>query len=374
MEPTSIRNYAILFAIVAISSYFGNQIQKYYQDVDKDEEYELIRKFLLNDAESTSTFQDRKKPKLWIHTTYNINARQWKSFYSRNSTELNQPYIHLTIQSIVQHCGDNFHICLIDDESFSKLIPSWSFSLSSVPEPFRQRMREYGLSTLLYMYGGMVVPNSFICFRNLMSMYQEGMASNHPFVCEKVSHIEGFKRHGKRLMFSPDPYFMGCKSGDPVMATYMEYLRKRNMDQHFQAQTDFLGDSAQWLLALVEAGDMNLLDGTNVGVKTTQRTKIGLEDLMEEDLLDLSPGCYGVYIPADEVLSRIKYQWLASISVDELFHSSNAVLVQYLRQATFAMDVLSTKKRGSVSGPGYGDDMEVEVVEIKYMVPSIGGL
>ena len=46
-------------------------------------------------------------------------------FHSRNTNNLNQPYLHLTIQSIIDHCSNDFHICLIDDDSFSKLIPEW---------------------------------------------------------------------------------------------------------------------------------------------------------------------------------------------------------------------------------------------------------
>jgi hypothetical protein len=372
MEKYSLRNYVILFAIIAIASFFGRQLQHYYEDMDKDEEYELIRKFLLNDAQDGS-LHGTKKPKLWIHTTYGINARQWKSFYSRNSTDLNQPYLHLTIQSIVQHCGSSFHICLIDDESFSKLIPSWSVGLSAMPEPFRQRFREYGLATLLYMYGGMVVPNSFICFRDLAGLYQEGMmgarGTTAPFVCERPTQAESIKRAGKRLLFAPDPYIMGCKSGDVHMAKYMEYLRQRNIQQHFQSQTEFLGDSAHWLLRAVEAGEFNLLDGTNAGVKTTRRQVITLEDLMEEAPLDLAPGCYGVFIPAEAVLTRHKYQWLASISPEELYRS-NLIVAKYLAQAL-------APGSGSRRGEGVGTEVEittVDVLEIKYVIPSTGGM
>lgn len=362
----SFKNYVILFAIVAIASFFGNQLQHYYKDLETDEEYELIRKYLLNDA-NQSSFQDTKKPKLWIHTTYDINARQWKSFYSRNSTDLNQPYIHLTIQSIVQHCGDHFHVCLIDDESFSKLIPAWSISMNTVPEPFRKRLREYGLATLLYMYGGMTVPNSFICFRNLLSMYQDAtLGAGGAFVCERPSQAESIKRAGKRLLFTPDPYVMGCAAGCPAMAKYMEYLRGRSHHLHFQAQTEFLGDSSEWLLQAVESGSMNLLDGTYVGVKTAQRAQILLEDLMEEAPLDLVPGCYGVFVPAEQVLSRNKYQWLAYLSPEELYRSQ-FILAKYLVQGVSGVSGVSDAAAAAGT-------VDIQVMEVKYVVPSVGGM
>ena len=35
------------------------------------------------------------KPIIWIHMVRDINARNWLSFYSRNSTKLNQPYLFI---------------------------------------------------------------------------------------------------------------------------------------------------------------------------------------------------------------------------------------------------------------------------------------
>ena len=358
MDRKKIYKYALLFVVLILASFVGFKIRKYYQDGEEDDEYKLIRKFLLNDAQNSS-LQEQKKPKLWIHTTYGMNARKWKSFYSRNSTELNQPYLHLTIQSIVQHCSDSFHVCLIDDESFSQLIPAWSISLSTFAEPIKHRLREYGLSTLLYMYGGMIIPNSFICFQDLIGLYQDGMGiKEQPFVCERINRTESIQRNKKRLTFVPDSYVMGCKSGDPVMGQYMEHWRSYVGQSHFQSQSEFTGESSEWLLQRIESGEINLLDGTNVGVKTKERTKILLEELMEEAPLDLVPGCYGIYIPADEVLSRIKYQWLANLSEDELLQSS-PILAKYFKLAL-------------TSAPSTGIDpvtgmiaAEVEVVEIK---------
>ena len=57
------------------------------------------------------------KPNIWIHIDYEKNSRNWKSFYSRNSRHLNQPYLHLTIKSIIRYCQDDFNICLINDDT-----------------------------------------------------------------------------------------------------------------------------------------------------------------------------------------------------------------------------------------------------------------
>ena len=61
-----------------------------------------------------------KKPILWVHIDYKKNSRNWESFYSRSNNDINQDYLYLTIRSIIDNCGDDSHICLIDDNSFSK--------------------------------------------------------------------------------------------------------------------------------------------------------------------------------------------------------------------------------------------------------------
>jgi hypothetical protein len=72
-------------AVIATVGFIGNKIKDSVDTSEKDE-YDLIKKYLLND----SPLYGYNRPKLWIHTKYEINARKWKDFYSRNSTDLNQ--------------------------------------------------------------------------------------------------------------------------------------------------------------------------------------------------------------------------------------------------------------------------------------------
>ena len=119
-------NYIILFVIL-IS--LGILYQKFLEKQSKTasfDEYDEIKKYLLNDK----TLDKSKKPLLWIHIPYEVNARDWLSFGSRNSTELNQPYLYLTVKSIIKNCDESFNIILIDDNTFKKLIPDWNISLA----------------------------------------------------------------------------------------------------------------------------------------------------------------------------------------------------------------------------------------------------
>jgi hypothetical protein len=331
-DKNTIRNTVILFGIVAIASYFGNQIKATFDTQDKNEEYELIRKYLLNDVVD-SPIQNFHRPKLWIHTKYELNARQWKSFYSRNTTDLNQPYIHLTIQSIVQYCGQHFDIMLIDDDSFSQLLPEWKLSVSKLPEPFKSRTRELCMAMLLYKYGGIRIPNTFLCFQDLYRMFEEGSAGGLPFVAERLNNRAcGIEKNHKALRFVPDSYIMGCRKADPIIGEYVEFCRKMAEDGHFQDEATFLGESARWFIAAIDAGNMNLISGERIGIKSKLHKTITLDDLMEEGPLDLDPTAYGLYIPGDEILTRSKYLWFASMSSDYIVETNLAV-AKALRQA-----------------------------------------
>ena len=149
--------YLFTVGIVLVASYFANT---YKQNFETNDEYELIKKYLLND----SPLYGHNRPKIWIHTEYKINSRKWKDFYSRNTTDLNQPYIHLTIQSIIDHCSNDFHICLIDDETFSKLIPEWDIKVSILAEPLKSVLREIALVKLEGIRKRLLLPIPVLIF------------------------------------------------------------------------------------------------------------------------------------------------------------------------------------------------------------------
>jgi len=317
--------YLFAFGIIAVAGFMGLHTK---QPFATNDEYTLIKKYLLNE----SPLYGFNKPKLWIHSKYEVNSRQWKSFQSRTSTDLNQPYLHLTIRTIINHCSNDFNICLIDDNSFARLIPSWDIDLASVAEPMKSHYREIGMMQLLYYYGGMIVPNSFLCMQNLKSLYDENTRSlsgkSMPFACERLNNTVNQLKTPS--MFLPSMYFMGAKKNDEIIQELVEYLKVRNMNPHFTEEVDFNGDSSHLLNRAVKTEKMNLVDGRSIGVKNTSGKPILLDNLMEEDYLDLAIHTYGIYIPADEILKRIKYKWFAMVPSEEVFNT-NAIVAKYLK-------------------------------------------
>ena len=316
--------YVFTIGIILLASYFGGHIKSAF--TEHNDENELIKKYLLNDT----PLYGNERPKLWIHSKYEINARKWKSFQSRNTTDLNQHYIHLTVKTIINHCGNDFNICLIDDETFSKLIPGWDIDVSKIAEPMKSHYRELGMIELMYIYGGMTIPNSFVCVKNLLPLYEIGTQNEKPFICENVNRYTNvvFDKH-KRL-FTPDAQIMGAKKKSPELRIMADYLKIRNQNPHFSSESEFLGFTSEWCIGRIKSGKINLIGGEYIGVKSTDGTPILLENLMEEAPLNICPmRNFGILIPREEVLNRIKYQWFATMSSSELL-TTNLIIVKYI--------------------------------------------
>jgi len=111
--------YIFVMLLLFVLGFVFEKYKKTEAKRDKMDQYELIKKYLLND----STLARSDKPILWIHVAFETNARWWPHFASRNTECFNQPYQYLTIKSIVDKCGDSFNVCLLDDKSFNKIIP-----------------------------------------------------------------------------------------------------------------------------------------------------------------------------------------------------------------------------------------------------------
>ena len=318
----NITTYVLTIGIVLVASYFADSFK---QTFETNDEYELIRKYLLND----SPLYGYNRPKLWIHSKYETNSRKWKDFYSRNTTDLNQPYIHLTIKTILDHCANDFNICLIDDQSFSKLIPTWDIDVSTVAEPMKSSLRELGMLQLVYYYGGIIVPNSFVCKKNLKELYENGIENGHPFVFENINRTENLLSSSQKKIFAPDTFFLGAKKNDETILEFIEFAKKQNNSHHFTSEINFIGDNSKWCLSAIQNNKMNLLGGELIGIKTEDNKQILLEDLMEDAYIKFHPNAYGIYIPADEILNRHKYQWFAAMSSEQVLQT-NSIISKHL--------------------------------------------
>jgi hypothetical protein len=315
-----VANYIILFVII-IS--LGILYQKYLEKRSKNasfDSYGEIKKYLLKDK----TLDKSKKPILWIHIPQEYNARNWISFGSRSSNELNQPYLYLTVKSIIKNCDESFKIVLIDDGSFEKLIPNWNIDISLISEPMKCYFRQLAMAKLIYNYGGLNVPISFLCFRDLVGLYNKGTNDDSMFVCENYD----MNITSTNNLFYPNANFMGAKKENDTIKEFINFM-ERTISDDYTAQTKFLGAFDKWCNDKITKGKMNLIPGTDVGTRTVDDEPVTVETLLGEDYIHFYGKMYGIWIPAEMILKRRHYEWFARMSPEQIFQSQ-FILAKYI--------------------------------------------
>jgi len=302
-----------LLVFLMVSILYNN----YKGNTDKDEaekHYDLVREYLLND----SALAQNKLPIIWIHMTYDINARDWPSFYSRNTCDLNQPYQYLTVKSIIDKCGNDFNICLIDDNSFEKILPEWNINLKLVAEPIRSKIRKLALSKTLYQYGGMLVPGSFICKSNLKPLYDNMTGNNMMFAGEMMDR----NSTSDRVNFFPSTKIMGCNKKCNKMLELINSM-EQIIAKDYTDESNFTGEFDRWLYK--NKDNINIVSARLLGIKDYNNNPIVIEQLLGSSYIDLCDNAFGVYIPDNEILNRTAYQWFARLSPGQVLESDTMI-------------------------------------------------
>ena len=325
LKTKNIWNLVFLILIFVVLGFLYRRFEDKRLRDEANENYDDIQNYLLNDEkEVQEELMKNKKPILWIHIPYEYNSRKWLSFGSRSSFDLNQPYLYLTVRTILKQCDQSFKICFIDDHSFSKLIPNWNIDLSKLSSPVLNNIRQLGLMKLLYRYGGLICPISFVCMKDLMGLYEMGTRGEKMFLCETYDR----NITSTSYKFYPNLAFSGSPKECPVLGELIDFIQRISSND-FTAQSEFLGDFNRWCEARVKRGQINIVSGIYNGVKTLDDKPVLIEDLMSQQYLQLYPETYGIYIPAEEVLKRRHYEWFARLSEKQVLES-NTIIGNYL--------------------------------------------
>jgi hypothetical protein len=317
----NITNLIIIFVFLLIGSFLYNRFEEKRIREEDLEDYTNIQKYLLND---TTLGKNTKKPLLWIHVPYEYNSRNWSSFGSRSSLELNQPYLYLTVKSIIQQCKDSFRICLIDDNSFEKIIPNWSINMKLISSPISDKMRTLAMTKILYIYGGITVPISFLCMKDLIGLYNKGISDNKMFVCQNIN------RNSSSLdyEFYPDIHFMGADKKNQMVHNYINFI-ETTISSDFTKESVFLGKFESWTGSKIQKGEVNMIDGIDIGVKNMNDKPIYLEDLLSDNYVNFYSKMYGILIPSADILKMRKYEWFSRLSTKQILEA-NTILSKYM--------------------------------------------
>jgi hypothetical protein len=312
------------YLVIILAGVAYGRYKKSQEGYNISDDYNLVKKYLLNDRSLTDT----RKPFMWVFIDYEVNARNWSSWGSRNTTNLNQPYMYLTIRSLVEQCGKSFNVVLVDDAAFMRLLPEWTIKVQNMPFPLKQHLRDLAMAKVLYKYGGITVPASFICLKDLKPAYSDLLkgAGKTMFAGEFVARNSA----AASVSFFPDNRLMGCTKESPVMQQYIAYLEPL-VSSDYTNEYEFLGQTDRWLYKQLVSSppQMSMLGGSLIGTKTVDGKPVIIEELLGEEDMDFNKEAYGIYIPEDQILNRLAYQWFARLSPRQVL-TSNTVVGKYL--------------------------------------------
>ena len=317
-----VANYIILFVIIiSLGILYQKYLEKQFRTASFDvDDYGEIKKYLLKDK----TLDKSKNPILWIHVPHEYNSRNWLSFGSRSSDELNQPYLYITVKTIIKNCDESFKVVLIDDGSFEKLIPEWDINMTLISDPIKCYMRQLAIAKLIYNYGGVSVPISFLCFRDLIGLYNRGTNDDTMFVCENYD----LNITSTNKLFYPSACFMGARKENETLKEFIDFM-ERTISQDYTTETKFLGEFDKWCNRKITKGKMHLIPGTDVGTRTVDDEPVTVETLLGEDYIHFYGKSYGIWIPDKMILKRRHYEWFARMSPHQIFESQ-FILAKYM--------------------------------------------
>tara|TARA_A100001035_G_C27786188_1_gene504483 strand:- start:2820 stop:3737 length:918 start_codon:yes stop_codon:yes gene_type:complete len=293
-----------MYLVLIFVSKLYNKYKKYYLEDENIKHYNIVNKYLLNN----NSLAKNNKPYLWIHNIFEINSNNWSSFGSRNTKCMNQPYKYMTIKSIIDKCSNDFNVCVIDDNIFTKIIPKWNIDINLIAEPLKTNIRKLAISQILYIYGGLLVSDSFICYKSLFDLYEKGVENDKLLVNDPNVLSINNKTNIK---------FIGCKKNNKVMKDYILKLEKINSTD-FTLENKFLQEENKIFNC---NKNVNIIPNQYIGINDADNNKITLDKLMGNTYFELIDDVYGLYIPDEDILKRTKYQWFSRLSTEQILLS-----------------------------------------------------
>lgn len=311
--------------LLLTASFFYKKYKINVERDDKFNELNIIKKYLLDDSDSQiiEKLNKIKKPIIWIHIEYDKNSRKWETFGSRNSENLNQDYLFLTLRSIINKCGNDFHIILIDDNTLVKLLDNWNIDMSKLGGIHKENIRYLGLVNILYNYGGILLEPSFIMFKSLKTIY-DNVINDKPFVGEFINDSV----NSNIMNFYPSLKFIGCKQYCNCMNELKQHI-EIIVSNDYTNGSYLEGQINNWLYRQCKENKFNYINGKYLGTRKNDNRKIDLSELISSCYLDIYDEAYCLYIPRKELFRRKVYNWFIYLNIHDVL-KSNTNIGKYL--------------------------------------------
>ena len=351
-------NIFILFIVLLFVGIIYDDYKKKYLENDEEKGYKMVKKYLLNDNDIVmKNLPNSKLPIIWIHSKYEMNSRNWLSFNSRNTEKLNEPYKYLMIKSVIDHCGKDFNICLINDHSFTDLLKNWEIDIHKISNPIKNIVRQLALAQILYNYGGIILPDSYLCLKNIKNIYTKGLENNKMFVGELFDKNNNYVENKlvNRINYHPSPKLMGCNKDNSVIKCYINFL-EQYISTDYTQEGKFIGTIQNWLNKKVINNDINIITAEYLGGRDAKGKIVTIEQLMGDTFIEFTDLLQGIYVSDEDILLRSKYAWFARLSSLQLLES-NTILGKYMLLAS--ENSCNSMRSSLVSGGNFGNAVKM---------------
>jgi len=322
LKKLNYNNLIISFLLIFAASFIYSKFRINVETNDKIDELNIVKKYLLNEGSDITLQQlsSIKKPILWIHIDCALNSRKWSSFGSRNNKELNQDYLYLTIRSIINKCGQDFHIVLIDDDSIPLLLENWTINLSYLENPQKDYFRKLALVKILYNFGGLLMEPSFILFKSLKPIYDKVL--NTKKMC--VSEFANESKDAHQIKCMPSMKLIACIKNCPLIHEFENHLEIL-LSKDYSNEINVEDQINKWLFMKTQNNEIDYIDGKYIGTKDVNNKLIPLEELMGSSFIELNEITYGLYVPKDDLLKRNAYNWFVYLNSQQVLESNTNV-------------------------------------------------
>jgi hypothetical protein len=304
--------YIVSTCILLSVSIIYDRFKLYAQQDEDMKNYYAVKQYLVTD----STLAKSKLPILWIYIDYQQNSRWWQNFYSRNSSDLNQPYLYLTIKSIIDRCSSHFNVCIIDDLTLTNIIPGWNIDLAKTSSPIREKLRDLAQAKILKYYGGIFVPPSFLCLKNLIRMYYASTVGGKMFVGELPN--ENITSTNDSVFVSRK--FIGAHKNSKVVDEYIHYLQHL-ISSDYTAESVFEGNADRWLYDQTKQNKISIIPAKQLGARDAANKDVLIEELIGNSFIDFDPSALGIYFPQSQLMNRVSFQWFSRLSARQALES-----------------------------------------------------
>lgn len=313
-------NKLILLILVLMGGALYKRYKNKYMPDEELKNQHIVNKYLLTDSDTI----DKKKPMLWIHTTHEVNSRQWADFMTRNSKQVNQNYLELCVKSIIKFNQSDFNICLIDDNSFEKIIPGWSVNMNKLADPLKSHMRSLALLKLLQHYGGLLCPNSMIALKGFRRLYGNSLSNNGLFVGEFVSNNDT----SQLTDFYPCMKFMGAEKENKHLGDLIRYCEQL-VSGDCTNEMDFSGKLSRKMYEMFTKNKLHIVNGRCLGVKDKENKPVLVDHLISDTYIEYDKDLVAVYLPSKDILKRNKYNWFVRLNKSQL-RDANTMASKFL--------------------------------------------